>query len=188
MRNEAILSLGEEGVEVLEGFCMVALGLGLVAEEEGEGVGLLGEFTQSGGDAEVVGLSGVDGEAVLKVVGDELVAEGSDGVIEGVGEEAGFEAGGSEEGVLGEGEAVDGVEFLGVDGLVEGDEVVEELGEFGGVFETDDGEVGGGESVAEGVLGGAEFAVRGAGSGGAGGVGSVGGELFFGKIGLSSHG
>ena len=34
-------------------------------------------------------------------------------------EEAGFEAGGAEDGLLGEGDALEGEEFLGVDGVVE---------------------------------------------------------------------
>ena len=100
--------------------------------------------------------------------------------VETGGEEAGLEAGGAQENVLGEGHALEGEEFLGVDGLVDGDEVGSEMGDFVEVFEADDGEGGGGEAVLAGVLGGAGFAFGGARSGGLGGVGAVGGELFFG--------
>ena len=82
--------------------------------------------------------------------------------------------------MLGEGDAFEGEEFLGVDGLVEGDEVVLEVGDFLEVFEADDGEGGGGEAVFAGILGGAGLALRGAGAGGLGGVGAIGGELFGG--------
>jgi hypothetical protein len=71
--------------------------------------------------------------------------------------------------------ALDGEEFLGVDGLVDGDEVFAEAGDLVEFFEADDGEGGGGESVFAGVLGGAGFAFWGTGPGGLGGVGSVGG-------------
>ena len=108
------------------------------------------------------------------------VAVGVEGFVEAGGEEAGLEAGGAEHGLLGEGHALDGEEFLGVDGLVDGDEVGFEMGDFLEVFEADDGEGGGGEAVFAGVLGGAGLAFGGAGAGGLGGVGAIGGELFFG--------
>jgi hypothetical protein len=48
---------------------------------------------------------------------------GVQGFAEAVGEEAGFEAGGAEDGLLGDSDALATEEFLGVDGLVEGDQV-----------------------------------------------------------------
>jgi hypothetical protein len=97
-----------------------------------------------------------------------------DGLIEaGVGH-AVVEAFDAEEGMLGEGNALDGEELLGIDGPIDGDEVVAEAGDLVEFFEADDGEGGGGESVLAGVLSGAGFAFRGAGSGGLGGIGSVG--------------
>ena len=108
------------------------------------------------------------------------VAGGVEGLVEAGGEEAGFEARGAEDGLLGEGDALDGEEFLGVDGLVDGDEVGSEMGDLMEVFEADDGEGGGGEAVFAGILGGAGLALRGAGPGGLGGVGAIGGELFLG--------
>jgi hypothetical protein len=107
-----------------------------------------------------------------------------EGLVEAGGEEAGFEAGGAEpwagrlgasgaeaplryqrqpgpssvteESLLGEGEALDGEEFLRV-------------------FEADDG---GSEAVFAGILRGAGLTVRGAWPGGFGGVGAIGGALF----------
>jgi hypothetical protein len=87
---------------------------------------------------------------------------------------------------LGEGYALQGEEFLGIDGLVDGDEVVAEAGDFLEVFETDDGEGGSGEDVFAGVLGRVGLALRGAGAGGFGGVGAVGGEAFGGD-GATGH-
>jgi hypothetical protein len=100
---------------------------------------------------------------------------------EAVGEEAGFEAGGAEDGLLGESDALKGEEFLGVDGAVEGDEVFAEVGDLIEVFEADDGEAGGGEAVFAGILGRAELARRGAGAGRIGGIGAIGGELIWGN-------
>jgi predicted polyphosphate/ATP-dependent NAD kinase len=57
----------------------------------------------------------------------------------------------AEEGLLGEGDTLDGEELLGVDGLVDGDEVLAEAGDLVEIF------------------------------GALGGVGSVGRELFVGE-------
>jgi hypothetical protein len=86
---------------------------------------------------------------------------------DGVGaEHPGFEAGGAEDGLLGEGDAFDGVALLGVLRLVELDGVGDEVFDLVVVFEIA-GSVGdGGESMFAGVL-------AGAGSGGFGGVGSI---------------
>jgi hypothetical protein len=96
----------------------------------------------------------------------------------GLGGDAFFEAGGAEEGLLGEGDALDGIHLLGVDGLVESDGVVTEVGDLLGVFEADDGVIGGGEAVFAGVLGGTGLAFRGARAGRFGGVGAIGGDLL----------
>jgi hypothetical protein len=72
--------------------------------------------------------------------------------------------------------AFDGEEFLGVDGLVAGDEVGAEVGDGVDFLEANDGVVFGGEGVFAGVLGRAGFAFGGARSGGLGGVGAVGGD------------
>jgi hypothetical protein len=97
------------------------------------------------------------------------------------GEEAGLEAGGAKDGLLGEGDALDGEEFLGIDGLVDGHGVGFEIGDFVDVFEADDGEGGGSEAVFTGILGGAGLAFGGARAGGTSGVGAIGGELFAGN-------
>jgi hypothetical protein len=48
----------------------------------------------------------------------------------------------AEEGLLGEGDALDGEELLGVDGLVDGDGIFAESGDLVEIFEADDGEGG----------------------------------------------
>ena len=175
---------GFETVEFLDGAAVEALGLGLIAEEEGKTVGVFVEAVEAFGE-EVVAVLRL-GDFVIVVderVGDahQGAAVAVEGLIEEGGAQAGVEAFDAEEGLLGEGDTLDGEELLGVDGLVDGDEVFAEAGDLVEIFEADDGEGGGGESVFAGVLGGARFALGGAGSSGLGGVGSVGGELFVGQ-------
>jgi hypothetical protein len=98
------------------------------------------------------------------------MAIGIAGLVEGGGEKAGFEAAGTEEGLLGEGNAFQGEEFLRVDGLVDGNEVGLEAGDFVEFLEAHDGEGGGAEAVFAGVLSGAGLALRGARAGGALGI------------------
>ena len=88
--------------------------------------------------------------------------------------------GGAEHLLLGESHTFEGEQFLGVDGLVDGEEVVLETGDLIELFESDDGEGGGGETVSAGILGGVGFALGGARAGALGGVGAVGGVLLFG--------
>ena len=109
------------------------------------------------------------------------LAVGVHGVIEAGGEEAGLEAGAAEERVLGDGDALDGEEFLGVGGAVTGHEIGAEIGDGLGVFETDDGEFDGGEAVPAGILGGAGLTFGGFWSGRVGGVGAIGGEPLLGN-------
>ena len=106
---------------------------------------------------------------------------GVEGLVEAGGEEAGFEASGAEDGLLGEGDALDGEEFLGVDRVVEVHQIFPEVGDLVEVFEADDGEAGGGEAVFTGILGRAGLAFRGAGAGGIGSVGAIGDELLWGN-------
>jgi len=79
-------------------------------------------------------------------------AEGSAGpleaVIESRGEEAGFETIAAIEGLLGKRDALDGEEFLRIDGPVAGDGVGFEVNDLIEFFEAHDGE----GSTAEGVL------------------------------------
>ena len=173
-----------EAGEFFDGAAVVALGLGLVAEEEGPTVGVSGHALEAVGEGVVADLVALD-----LGVGEEGGIEGNErsdivvveGVVEGVGEHTGFEAGGADEGELGDGDALGGEQFLGVGGLVGG---------YGGgaqalerlvVFDAEDGDEGGGEAVGAGVLSGAGLALGGAGSGGAGRVGSIGSELFRGN-------
>jgi hypothetical protein len=100
------------------------------------------------------------------IVVDDIVADAhegfaiaGEGLVEEGGADAFVEAFDAEEDLLGEGDALDGEEFLGVDGLVDGDGVFAEAGDLVDVFEADDGEGGGGESVFAGVEGGAGLAL-----------------------------
>ena len=76
------------------------------------------------------------GDFDIAVAGDDRVQEADgfaavvEGLVEAGGEETGFEAGAAEDGLLGDGGAFEGEDLLGVDGLVEGDEVVAEMGDF----------------------------------------------------------
>jgi hypothetical protein len=129
----------------------------------------------------VLGLRDGDVAIADEVLGhaDEEAAGGVEGFVEATGEETALEVGDAEHGLLGEGDALDGEQFLGVDGPVDGDEIGAEAGDLLEV-EANDGEVRGGEAVLAGVLGGAGLAFGGAGTGGMGRVGAIGGELFFG--------
>jgi hypothetical protein len=165
--------------------------LRLIAEEEREAVGVASQDLETPGQ----GVGAVLGSGDFDVAGD-LVGEGVDqaviaieGFVEAAGHQSGFESGGAKEGLLGEGHALDGEKLLGIDGLVEGDEVLAEAVNGVEFFKPDDGEVGGGEAVLAGVLGGGGLALGRARSGGAGGVGAVGGEAFRGDVaGFGGHG
>src|SRR6266536_4580090 len=160
----------------------MAFGLGLIAQEQRPASGGFRHAVETLAE----GVVAVLGAGDLEIRGESLVHQeerlpaGIQGLIEAGGKEAGLEACGAEEGLLGKGDALDGEEFLGVDGLVGGQEVGLEMGVFLKLFEADDGEGGGSEAVLPGILGGAELARGGAGAGGAGGVGAIGGELFGG--------
>ena len=174
---------GLETLEFLHGAAVEPLGLGLIAEEERPTVGLLGHEEDAFGGKVVAILVLRDFDAFAEVLVDDVVGIGVEiphGFVEGAGEEAGFEAGGAEDGLLCDGHTLDGDEFLGIDGLVGGDEVGLEAGDFVEVFEADDIEGRGCEAVADGVAGRGGFAFWGARSGGMSSVGAVGGKLFGG--------
>jgi hypothetical protein len=107
------------------------------------------------------------GEAVVAILGagdfdiaiaGEFFAHGREGVVGGVegfvetgGEETGLQAGSAQDGLLRESHALQSEHLLGVDGLVDRDEIGLEAIDFAGIFETDDGERGG-EAVRDGGL------------------------------------
>jgi len=104
-----------------------AFGLGLVAQEEGPTIGVVDEAMEAFGQEVVAGMDLGDfhiAVAEFRADPDQGLAAAGEGLIEAGGEHAVFEAGGAEEGLLGGGDALDGEEILGVDGLVAGDEVV----------------------------------------------------------------
>jgi hypothetical protein len=170
---------GAGALEFVEGAAVKALGLGLVAEEAGPGVLRPAVHVDEAlGEDEVTVLGPGDFEAADEGLGHDGDLRGVlDDVVQGAGEDAGFQAVGAEDGLLGEGHALEGEHFLGGLGLIEGDEVGAEVGDFVEVLEADDGEGGRGEAVFAGVLGRVGFALGGAGTGGFLGVGAVGGEL-----------
>ena len=170
---------GFEALEFLDCATVKAFGLSLVAEEEGPGVAVAGDTAEAFGEGVVAVLGAGDLEVADQVFGhgDDGVAGAVEGFVQAGGEEAGFQAGAAEQGMLGEGDTLDGEQFLGVDGPVDGDEVVLEAGYGFQVFEADDSVVGGGEGVAAGVLSRASLAFGGAGAGGTSGVQAVGGKL-----------
>ena len=103
----------------------MAFRLGLIAQEQGPPVGLAGAAAETFAQQVVAVLGARD----FEIASDEVrvyhyhgVISGVEGLVEAGGEEAGFEAGGTEESLLGEGDALEGEEFLGVDGLEDGQE------------------------------------------------------------------
>src|ERR1017187_1622129 len=152
-----------QAVEIFYGAAVETLGLGLIAEKDGPGWGVSGETAEAFGEAEIAILGAGDFEVVSEDFGEELVngeVFGVHDLIEADSEEAVFEGGAAEQGLLGKGDALDGEEFLGVDGPIAGDGVSPEIGDDVDFFEADDGEVFGGEGVLARVLGRAGFADR----------------------------
>src|ERR1019366_3219280 len=110
---------GFETLEFLDGAAVEALGLGLGAEEEGETVGVFVEAVEAFGE-EVIAVLGL-GDFVIVVderIGDthQRAAVAVEGLVEEGGAQAGVEALDAEEGLLGEGDTLDGEKLLGVDG------------------------------------------------------------------------
>src|ERR1035438_3485848 len=175
---------GTEAFEFLDGAAVVALGLGLVTQEESPGMRLLSQAVKTPGDGEIVVLA--EGDRALAQAGHLLVqgvdglAVGSESLVEASGEEAGFETRGADEGQLAEGDAFDGPELLGVGGVVEVEKVVAEVDDLIGVFEMGDSEDGAGEAMFAGVLSGLGLAGGGTGAGGLLRVDAIGCDLFVG--------
>jgi hypothetical protein len=169
-------------LKFLDRAAIVALGLGLVAQEQRPARGGFRHPVEAFAQCVVAVLCAGDLD-----IGSEFLGQEEDGLSVGIerfaeagGEEAGLEARGAEQRLLCEGDAFDGEEFLGIDRLIDGEEVGTQVIDFLEFFETDDGEGGGSESVFAGVLSGAGLALGSAGAGGPGGVGAIGSELFFG--------
>ncbi len=112
-----------EAVEIFDGAAVEAFGLGLEAEEGGGHTGLAVVDSEAVGEPEgaVLGARDFDVVADLAAFEDLGIVGADHGGFQAVGEEAGFEGVHAEQGVLGEGDALDGEAFLGVDGLVGGD-------------------------------------------------------------------
>jgi hypothetical protein len=170
-------------VEILDGAAVETLGLGGITDAQVHGVGVADAAAESFGQEVVFDLLAAGFAAAVHVrvhLHEGTLAEIED-VIEADGEGAGFEAGGAVHGLLGDGDALDGEEFLGIGGLIEPDGAISEVGDFLDVFEAGDGVSCGGEAVFAGVLGRTGFAIGGARAGGIGGVGAIGCELLGGN-------
>jgi hypothetical protein len=156
--------------------------LGLDAEENEDILGLAHEAAEAFPQDKVAVVFAEDVDVLdhFEIHQTERAAVGIERLVEAGGVHAGFGAGTAVEGLLGEGETLDGPEFLGVDGLVAVDEVGAAIGDFRDIFEAEDGEVGGVEEVFARVLGGAGFSFGGARASGLGGVGLVSGEALGG--------
>src|SRR5207247_265405 len=149
-----------------DGAAVMALRLSLIAQEQRPAIGLADHAVKPFTQEKISVLSTGDFDVTrgeLRAHQEHGLASGVERLIETSGKKAGFEAGGAEEGLLGESDALDGEELLGVDGFVVGQEVVFEMGDIVEIFEADDGERGRGEAVFAGVLGGAGLALQGAG-------------------------
>jgi hypothetical protein len=105
-----------EAVEILDGPAVEALGLGLETEEGSGDVGLAVEGVEAVGEPEgaILGLGDIDVVADLALFEDIGLGGAEHGLFEAGGEEAGFEGVHAEQGVSGEGDALDGEAFTGV--------------------------------------------------------------------------
>ena len=150
-------------------------------------MGLLGGAVEAFAESEIAILDA--GDLDVAIAGEfrghqvQGFALGVEGHVETGGKETGLQPLGADEGDLAGGDALEGEEFLGVDGAVEVDEVAAEVGNFIMVFEADDSEEGAGEAVFTGVEGGFRLAGGRARAGGFLRVDAVGGGLF-----VSGHG
>jgi hypothetical protein len=122
-----------EAVEIFEGAAVLAAGVGPIAEKEGPAVGPADEAEEA--VAEEAGAIANTAEFPIAVgelgIPRELrVIPAADGLIDAGGEEAGFEARGAQQGLLGEGQTLDSAKFLGIGGLVGGGEIGLEAGDF----------------------------------------------------------
>ena len=168
-----------EAFELLQRAAVVPLGLRLITQEQVPDVAFAHDAAETLGDGVVPVLAASGFEIAHKFLAQRVdgISVAVHSLVQAGGEEAGFEAGGTEEGLLGDGHALDGEQFLSVDGLVNGDQVGFEVGDGLQVFEADDGEIGGSEAVTARILSGPGLTSRGTRAGGAGGVGAIGGQL-----------
>jgi hypothetical protein len=118
-----------------------ALRLGLVAEEQWNAVALTGQAEQAIGQHVVAVLGQGDFDAVGDVLMERKSGRTVGHSLRQAAEQAGFEARGAQHGLLAEGHLLEGEQFLGMDGVVDGNEVVAEADDFVDVFEPDDSEV-----------------------------------------------
>ena len=169
---------GFQAIEVFDRAAVEALGLRLIAQEEFPGLGTGSENEEAFGEGEVLFLAAGHQQLGVAEAGiQEVGGFGVTGVVEAGGKEAGFEADGAEQAELGGGDALDGQEFLGIDGAVDGNQVGAEIGDIVEAFEDGNGNVVGGAAVLAEVLGRSGFAFGSARARGAEGIGAIGSEF-----------
>jgi hypothetical protein len=118
---------GLEPIEFLNRPAVMPFGLGLVAEEQGDRAGFFGYAVEAFAQAVVTVLLRGDFEiagAHSLIHEDQRPVPFVEGLVEASREDAGLQASGAEHGLRGQGDAFDGEEFLGVDGLMDGHGVV----------------------------------------------------------------
>src|SRR5437667_11296191 len=103
-----------EPFEVLDRAPIQTFGLGLIAQEQGPTQGGVRHAveTLAEGVIAVLGAGGLDLGGEFLGHWEACLPAGIESLIEAGGEEAGFETRGAEEGLLGEGDALDGEELL----------------------------------------------------------------------------
>jgi hypothetical protein len=191
--GRVVREVGAEGFEVLEilnGAAMESFGLGLVAEKNGDDVGLPVQAADTLAGPIGAGLLGGDFEVMGDVGVFEDIGLGGalHGFFEAVGEEAGLESGEPEDGEVGEGDTIDGEALLGSDGTEGGGGVGAEVGDELGVFNANDGILGGVEGGLAGVLGSAGFPFGRARAGGFLCIEAIGDAAFRGEGLVDRHG
>jgi hypothetical protein len=138
-----------EALELLHGSAKEAFRLGLIAEELREDIGLAKQAAEALGQtvAAILGLGDLDVLDHLVMEKDEGPAIGVEDLVEAGGIDAAFDTGAEEGRLLGQGDAFDGEEFLGIGGLISGHEVGAEVVDGIEFLDADDREIGAFESV-----------------------------------------
>ena len=173
-RRAAVRAGTAEILEQLQVAAELALGLGLVAEEENELAVLLADAAHTQCQAVIVALALGQLGFLLELRGN--LGPAGVALVQHLEEHAGFERIQPINADASQDDLIDAKLLHVVGGMVEAGEFGLELGESLGAFGVAGGEALGAESVLEGVAGGVLFAAGGAGAGGFGGVGAVGGE------------
>ena len=137
-----------EAVEFFDRSSVLTFGLGLIPQEEGQGL-RLGEVLEAHGHGIVAVLlpGDFDISDQFGLHGDEGLFAAAEDLVQATGKESAFEPGGAENALLGDGGALEREPFLRVDRLVVGEETGFEPLDLILVLHADNGEAGGVEFV-----------------------------------------